>query len=83
MNDGRWVTQVSNAAVLAEAFRQCEKVILFFSVNKSKAFQGVARMGTEPSEDNAPPRWAQRLRWEYSAPFFVEVRAYSTDAGHK
>ncbi|KAL8946887.1 MAG: hypothetical protein Q9222_006772, partial [Ikaeria aurantiellina] len=35
-----WATQPKNLDVLTEAFNTCRNVILFFSVNNSRAFQG-------------------------------------------
>ena len=35
-----WATQEKNLAVLTEAYHTSRHVILFFSVNKSAAFQG-------------------------------------------
>jgi hypothetical protein len=40
LEQGIWTTQLQNAEVFANAFAHCKNVILFFSVNKSKAFQG-------------------------------------------
>lgn len=34
------MTQAQNTETLTSAFAQCKNVILFFSVNKSGAFQG-------------------------------------------
>ncbi|CAI9093876.1 OLC1v1029468C2 [Oldenlandia corymbosa var. corymbosa] len=41
---GIWATQVMNEPILEEAFRNCGKVILIFSVNMSGFFQGYAQM---------------------------------------
>jgi len=35
-----WTTQVQNGSVFKEAFETCKNVILVFSINKSRAFQG-------------------------------------------
>ena len=40
MSDGVWATQTANAPILTAAFAKCKNVILFFSINKSRAFQG-------------------------------------------
>lgn len=40
MEEGIWVTQQHNEALLNQAFTQNKNVILFFSANQSKAFQG-------------------------------------------
>lgn len=45
-----WVTQKSNESTFVEAFEQSRRVILFFSVNNSKAFQGIAEMGSVPGQ---------------------------------
>lgn len=37
---GTWATQKKNLDTLTEAYKTCRNVILFFSVNNSKAFQG-------------------------------------------
>lgn len=38
------MTQAQNNETLTSAFAQCKNVILFFSVNKSRAFQGYVRV---------------------------------------
>lgn len=43
--DCTWVTQRTNERTFIEAFERFRHVILFFSVNNSKAFQGIAEMG--------------------------------------
>lgn len=40
MADGVWTTQVQNGSIFQEAFETCKNVILVFSINKSRAFQG-------------------------------------------
>lgn len=40
---GIWTTQVQNGEILSDAFSKCKNVILFFSINKSRAFQGYVR----------------------------------------
>lgn len=37
---GLWVTQAKNGPAFTEAFKECQSVILFFSINKSHGFQG-------------------------------------------
>lgn len=37
---GTWATQKKNLETLTEAYNTCRNVILFFSVNNSRAFQG-------------------------------------------
>ena len=69
--DGVWATQPHNEAILTEAFKTSRQVILVFSVNKSMAFQGYARMlslpGTAPS-----PQWTKQLLWKSSPPFNIQ-----------
>ncbi|OIW24404.1 YTH-domain-containing protein [Coniochaeta ligniaria NRRL 30616] len=72
MDDGLWTTQLQNTETLTSAFAQCKNVILFFSINKSRAFQGYARMATAPSPDTPRPRWIKGIHWETSPPFRVE-----------
>jgi YT521-B-like domain len=48
--DCTWVTQKTNEHVFIEAFEQSRRVILFFSVNNSKSFQGIAQMGSVPGQ---------------------------------
>ncbi|KAK0617293.1 YT521-B-like domain-containing protein [Immersiella caudata] len=72
MEDGVWATQVHNVQTLTKAFADCKHVILFFSVNRSKAFQGYARMATTPSPDTPHPRWIHNINWETSHPFRVQ-----------
>ncbi|KAL1880587.1 hypothetical protein VTK73DRAFT_5392 [Phialemonium thermophilum] len=70
--DGIWTTQVQNGEILASAFASCKNVILFFSINKSRAFQGYARMATAPSPDTPRPYWMNGIHWATSDPFRVE-----------
>ena len=72
MEDGLWMTQVRHTETLTNAFAHCRNVILFFSVNKSRAFQGYARMTTAPSIHTPRPRWARDLQWPASPPFRLE-----------
>jgi hypothetical protein len=48
--DNVWVTQKSNEATLVEAFTKSRRVVLFFSVNHSQAFQGIAEMVSIPGK---------------------------------
>jgi hypothetical protein len=43
MSQDLWTTQAQNEDIFAEAFAKCKNVILFFSINGSKAFQGYVR----------------------------------------
>ena len=64
LQDCTWVTQKTNERLFIEAFEQSRRVILFFSVNNSKAFQGVAEMGSIPGAAGLPnPAWRSRLHW--------------------
>ena len=45
-----WATQPRNEQKLNAAFDEAEAVILFFSVNESRAFQGYARMASRTGE---------------------------------
>ncbi|KAI9753885.1 MAG: hypothetical protein M4579_004961 [Chaenotheca gracillima] len=65
-----WMTQERNAEIFSEAFQNCRNVIFIFSVNKSMAFQGYARMESAPG--TAPiPSWAHDLLWKSSEPFRI------------
>ncbi|EPS64393.1 hypothetical protein M569_10389, partial [Genlisea aurea] len=46
VQQGVWATQRSNEAKLNEAFESIENVILIFSVNKTRHFQGCAKMAS-------------------------------------
>eukprot|EP00438_Fugacium_kawagutii_P031515 Skav207603 [mRNA] locus=scaffold2450:194543:196904:+ [translate_table: standard] len=48
-----WATQRKNEQMLADAFRTSRAVILIFSVNKSGAFQGYARMRSLPGQSKS------------------------------
>ncbi|KAG5993743.1 hypothetical protein E4U54_003279, partial [Claviceps lovelessii] len=52
-----WITQTKNGPLLTQAFRECRAVVLFFSVNKSKAFQGYAQMTSLPDPTIPLPPW--------------------------
>ncbi|KAK4108011.1 YTH-domain-containing protein, partial [Canariomyces notabilis] len=72
MEDSIWITQVQNGDTLSQAFSKCKNVILFFSVNKSRAFQGYARMASAPSPETPRPSWAGGIHWDTSHPFRVQ-----------
>ena len=44
MRDSLWSTQEKNEPLLAAAYRSSHAVVLCFSVNNSKAFQGYVRL---------------------------------------
>ncbi|KAI9780771.1 MAG: hypothetical protein M1839_006559 [Geoglossum umbratile] len=66
-----WATQEKNAELFAEAFQNTRNVILIFSVNKSAAFQGYARMESAPGTAQTPS-WAKTLLWKSSGPFRIK-----------
>ncbi|KAH6640617.1 YT521-B-like domain-containing protein [Chaetomium tenue] len=72
MEENLWTTQPQNEEILSEAFAKCKNVILFFSINGSKAFQGYARMTSAPSPDNPRPSFVKALHWDTRAPFGVQ-----------
>lgn len=67
-----WATQSKNLNILTEAFNSCRNVILVFSVNGSRAFQGYARMQSLPSPDIPAPEWQKVLIWSSTEPFRIE-----------
>ncbi|EEP80226.1 predicted protein [Uncinocarpus reesii 1704] len=70
--EGAWVTQRKNVEKLTDAFNSCRHVILFFSVNQSKAFQGYALMESLPGDPGVSvPKLAETYEWEASPPFKV------------
>ncbi|KAK4059262.1 hypothetical protein Trihar35433_11015 [Trichoderma harzianum] len=70
--DGLWITSARNGAIFANAFKHHKNVFLIFSVNKSKAFQGYARMTSPPTTTIPPPKWMNNISWEASLPFRVQ-----------
>ncbi|BFY99635.1 hypothetical protein BsWGS_02674 [Bradybaena similaris] len=54
---GVWSTPPQNEARFNQAFKECENVILIFSVKESGKFQGFARLADESSKDHPPIRW--------------------------
>ncbi|KAM0451461.1 hypothetical protein ACHAO4_006136 [Trichoderma viride] len=70
--DGLWITKAENGPMLSFAFHQCKAVYLIFSINKSKAFQGYARMTTAPDPNIAPAKWMSNISWKASYPFRIE-----------
>ncbi|QPH11052.1 hypothetical protein C2857_002617 [Epichloe festucae Fl1] len=55
--DNLWITLAKNGPLFARAFRECKSVVLFFSINKSKAFQGYAKMASPPDRSIPHPSW--------------------------
>ncbi|KAL6786259.1 YT521-B-like domain-containing protein [Trichoderma sp. SZMC 28012] len=70
--DGLWITSARNGAIFANAFKHHKNVFLIFSVNKSKAFQGYARMTSPPTTTIPPSDWMNNISWEASAPFRIQ-----------
>ncbi|KAM4063146.1 hypothetical protein HRG_010293 [Hirsutella rhossiliensis] len=71
--DGLWATQAKNGPIFAEAFEECQSVIFFFSINKSRAFQGFARMTSAPDPTLHKPDWVQNINLSaITEPFRIE-----------
>ncbi|RDL39607.1 uncharacterized protein BP5553_03947 [Venustampulla echinocandica] len=71
IEDSAWTTQIQNGAIFKEAFESCKNVILVFSINKSKAFQGYARMESLPGSVEVP-EWQTAINWESAGAFRVK-----------
>ncbi|XP_059142808.1 YTH domain-containing protein 1-like isoform X2 [Physella acuta] len=54
---GVWSTPPQNEARFNQAFRECDNVILIFSVKESGKFQGFARLAEESTKDHPSIRW--------------------------
>jgi hypothetical protein len=65
-----WTTQLQNGEIFKEAFKNCNNVILVFSINKSRAFQGYARMESLPGSVEVPS-WQKAINWESAGAFRV------------
>ncbi|KAE9370411.1 YTH-domain-containing protein [Stipitochalara longipes BDJ] len=70
IEDSIWTTQVQNGGIFKEAFETCKNVILVFSINKSRAFQGYARMESLPGSVNVPD-WQKAINWDTAGAFKV------------
>ncbi|KAL2075838.1 hypothetical protein VTL71DRAFT_781 [Oculimacula yallundae] len=70
IQDGIWTTQVQNGSIFKDAFLNCKNVILVFSINKSRAFQGYARMESLPGSVPCPT-WQRNINWESTGAFRV------------
>ncbi|XP_048491177.1 30-kDa cleavage and polyadenylation specificity factor 30 isoform X3 [Beta vulgaris subsp. vulgaris] len=57
VQQGVWATQRSNEAKLNEAFDSVEHVILVFSVNRTRHFQGCAKMTSKIGETAGGGNW--------------------------
>ena len=78
-----WATQPKNIQVFTKAFNTCRHVVLVFSVNGSRAFQGYCRMSSLPSSDILVPEWQSRLLWPSTDPFRIEwVTVADTEFHH-
>ncbi|EFY90623.1 YT521-B-like family protein [Metarhizium acridum CQMa 102] len=72
--DGLWITQAKNGPLFTQAFRECRSVVLFFSINKSKAFQGYAKMTSAPDHSIPHPPWIVSTTHDMhtTAPFRID-----------
>ncbi|KAL7929071.1 YT521-B-like domain-containing protein [Trichoderma chlorosporum] len=70
--DGLWITSAHNGVIFANAFQHHKDVFLIFSINKSKAFQGYARMITRPQATIPHAKWMRDIPWNPSAPFRIQ-----------
>ncbi|XP_052246660.1 YTH domain-containing protein 1-like isoform X2 [Dreissena polymorpha] len=52
-----WSTPPQNEARLNQAFKECDNVILVFSVRESGKFQGCARLAAPSTKDHPAIRW--------------------------
>ncbi|KAI0016784.1 YT521-B-like domain-containing protein [Xylariomycetidae sp. FL0641] len=71
-DDGVWATSAANADLFTRAFAECKNVILFFSTNRSRLFNGYARMESAPSSAIEKPGWYHEFRGAISEPFEVQ-----------
>jgi len=71
IEDSIWTTQIQNGDLFKEAFLNCKNVILVFSINQSKAFQGYARMENLPGSEDIPA-WQNSINWESAGAFRVK-----------
>lgn len=72
---GVWATSAGPTKKLTNAFRSSDHVVLIFSVNESRSFQGFALMESEPdpylkpelftSDESSPIQFADnfKVRW--------------------
>ncbi|RDW94424.1 hypothetical protein BP5796_00187 [Coleophoma crateriformis] len=70
IEDSSWNTQLHVGKVLSQAFQSSQNVILVFSINKSKAFQGYARMESLPGSISKP-RWQESINWQSAGAFKI------------
>ncbi|APA08162.1 hypothetical protein sscle_03g029320 [Sclerotinia sclerotiorum 1980 UF-70] len=82
IEDGVWTTQAQNGPIFKETFETCKNVILVFSINKSRAFQGYARMESLPGSVPVPS-WQHSINWESAGAFKVKWLAVCTVRFHK
>ncbi|ESZ99365.1 hypothetical protein SBOR_0235 [Sclerotinia borealis F-4128] len=82
IEDGVWTTQAQNGPIFKEAFETCKNVILVFSINKSRAFQGYARMESLPGSIEVPS-WQNSINWESAGAFKVRWLAINSTRFHR
>ncbi|KAI9646922.1 hypothetical protein NHQ30_004922 [Ciborinia camelliae] len=82
IEDGIWTTQAQNGPIFKEAFETCKNVILVFSINKSRAFQGYARMESLPGSIEVPS-WQNSINWESAGAFKVRWLAICSTRFHR
>ncbi|QSZ34687.1 hypothetical protein DSL72_007542 [Monilinia vaccinii-corymbosi] len=82
IEDGVWTTQAQNGPIFKEAYQTCKNVILVFSINKSRAFQGYARMESLPGAVEVP-LWQNSINWESTGAFQVRWLAICSTRFHR
>ncbi|TVY17622.1 30-kDa cleavage and polyadenylation specificity factor 30 [Lachnellula arida] len=80
--DSVWTTQAQNGSVFKKAFESCKNVILVFSINKSRAFQGYARMESLPGSVESPA-WQESINWESAGAFKVKWMVVCSTRFHR
>eukprot|EP01116_Phalansterium_solitarium_P004821 TRINITY_DN1598_c0_g2_i2.p1 TRINITY_DN1598_c0_g2~~TRINITY_DN1598_c0_g2_i2.p1 ORF type:complete len:377 (+),score=91.13 TRINITY_DN1598_c0_g2_i2:888-2018(+) len=68
VDEGIWATQLHNEARLASAYERAE-VVLIFSVNLSRHFQGYARMASKPGRR---AEWSEGKKDAWGGAFKIE-----------
>ena len=63
MQKGAWATQARNEPKLNAAYEGASCVVLFFSVNESRAFQGYARMASKTGGAASDVTWMEGQSW--------------------
>ncbi|KAH7312197.1 YT521-B-like domain-containing protein [Stachybotrys elegans] len=67
---GIWSTTDCHNTLLRDIFESSTRVILFFSVNRSKSFQGYARMASPPESAMKKPEWMQSAKYHHKGDAF-------------